>query len=52
MTSIAWLDSLGDDIVFGWRQLKKKKLTSAAAILSLAIGIGVCTSAFRLIDAL
>ena len=30
----------------------KKKATSAAAILSLALAIGACTSAFRLIDAL
>ena len=30
----------------------KKKVTSAAAILSLALAIGACTSAFRLIDAL
>ena len=49
---IAWLDSLRADAVFGWRQLMKKKVTSAAAILSLALAIGACTSAFRLIDAL
>jgi predicted permease len=49
---MAWLDSLRADAVFGWRQLKKKKVTSAAAILSLALAIGACTSAFRLIDAL
>jgi predicted permease len=49
---IAWLDSLRADAVFGWRQLQKKKTTSAAAILSLALAIGACTSAFRLIDAL
>jgi putative ABC transport system permease protein len=49
---IAWLDSLRADAVFGWRQLKKSKVTSAAAILSLALAIGACTSAFRLIDAL
>ncbi len=48
----AWLDSLRADVVFGWRQLMKKKVTSVAAILSLALGIGVCTAAFRLIDAL
>lgn len=47
----AWLESLRADAVFGWRQLKKRKVTSAAAILSLALGIGACTSAFRLIDA-
>src|SRR5207253_8228560 len=49
---VAWLDSLRADAVFGWRQLNKKKVTSAAAILSLALAIGACTSAFRLIDAL
>jgi putative ABC transport system permease protein len=49
---VAWLDSLRADAVFGWRQLMKRKVTSAAAILSLALAIGSCTSAFRLIDAL
>jgi hypothetical protein len=48
---VPWLDSLRADAVFGWRQLWKKKVTSAAAILSLALAIGSCTSAFRLIDA-
>jgi predicted permease len=49
---LAWLDSLRADAVFGWRRLGKSKITSAAAILSLALAIGACTSAFRLIDAL
>jgi putative ABC transport system permease protein len=49
---LPWLDSLRADAIFGWRQLMKKKATSAAAILSLALAIGSCTSAFRLIDAL
>src|SRR5258707_10729464 len=49
---IAWLDSLRADAIFGWRRLKKNKVTSAAAILSLGLAIGACTSAFRLIDAL
>ena len=48
---MAWLDSLRADAVFGWRQLLRKG-TSAAAILSLALAIGACTSAFRLIDAM
>jgi putative ABC transport system permease protein len=48
---IAWLESLRADTIFGWRQLRKNKLASAAAILSLALAIGACTSAFRLIDA-
>ncbi|MDR3699345.1 MAG: ADOP family duplicated permease [Candidatus Sulfopaludibacter sp.] len=47
-----WLDSLRADAVFGWRQLMKRKVTSAAAILSLALAIGACTAAFRLIDAM
>jgi hypothetical protein len=49
---IAWADSLRADAVFGWRQLLKNKATSAAAVVSLALAIGACTSAFRLIDAL
>lgn len=49
---IPWLDSLRADAIFGLRQLKRRKVTSAAAILSLALAIGACTSAFRLIDAL
>lgn len=49
---IALLESLRADADYGWRQLKKHKVTSAAAILSLALAIGACTSAFRLIDAL
>src|SRR5262245_29769149 len=47
-----WFDSLRADIVFGWRQLRKNLASSGAAILSLALAIGACTSAFRLIDAL
>src|SRR5271165_6305767 len=48
----SWLDSLRADTIFGWRQIKKRKMTSAAAVLSLALAIGACTAAFRLIDAL
>ena len=49
---IPWLDSLRADAVFGYRQLVKNKVTSAAAIVSLALAIGSCTAAFRLIDAI
>jgi predicted permease len=49
---LAFLDSLRADTVFGWRQLMKRKVTSAAAVLSLALAIGACTAAFRLIDAI
>jgi predicted permease len=47
-----WLDSLVADVSFGWRQLCRNKVTSFAAVLSLALGIGSCVAAFRLIDAL
>jgi putative ABC transport system permease protein len=46
------LDSLRADVIFGWRQLKRNKVASAAAVLSLALAMGACVSAFRLIDAL
>jgi predicted permease len=49
---VTWLESLLSDAVFGLRQLKKTKVTSLAAILSLALASGACTSAFRLIDAI
>ena len=48
---LPWLDSLGSDVVFGWRQLRKRPAVSAAAILSLALAIGATTAAFRLINA-
>ena len=47
-----WLGSLLADVSFGWRQLCRNKVTSFAAVLSLALGIGSCVAAFRLIDAL
>jgi putative ABC transport system permease protein len=49
---VAWLDGLRADVIFGWRQLKRNRVTSAAAVLSLALAMGACVSAFRLIDAL
>lgn len=47
-----WLESLLADVRFGWRQLCRNKVAAAAAVLSLALGIGSCVAAFRLIDAL
>ncbi|HSY92785.1 MAG TPA: ADOP family duplicated permease [Candidatus Binatus sp.] len=47
-----WLESVLADVRFGWRQLCRNKVTSFAAVLSLALGIGSCVAAFRLIDAL
>ncbi|RXH56376.1 ABC transporter permease [Granulicella sibirica] len=47
-----WLEGMRADVVFGWRQLRRNRVTSVAAVLSLALAIGSCVSAFRLIDAL
>ena len=47
-----WLESIVADVRFGWRQLSRNKITFAAAVLSLGLGIGSCVAAFRLIDAL
>ena len=52
MNMLSWLDSVRADAVFGWRQLMKNKATTAAAVLSLALGTGACVAAFRLMDAL
>ncbi len=54
LTMTFWnsIDSLRSDVLYGWRQIVKRKAASAAAILSLALAMGACTSAFRLIDAL
>lgn len=49
---VGWLESLLIDTKFGWRQLCRNKITSVAAVLSLALGMGSCVAAFRLIDAL
>src|SRR5579862_3535948 len=49
---LPWLDALRSDAIFGWRQLAKNKITTLAAVLSLALAVGACTAAFRLIDAI
>jgi predicted permease len=50
--TVAWVELLRADIRFGWRQLKRNKVTSLIAILSLALAMGACIGAFRLMDAL
>jgi predicted permease len=49
---VGWLESLLADANFGWRQLRRNKVTFLAAVLSLALGMGSSVAAFRLIDAL
>lgn len=50
--TVEWIGCLLADLRFGWRQLCRNKITSLAAVLSLALGIGSCVAAFDLIDAL
>jgi putative ABC transport system permease protein len=47
-----WMDSMLADVSFGWRQLWKRKVTTLAAVISLALGIGSCMAAFQLVNAL
>jgi macrolide transport system ATP-binding/permease protein len=44
-----WMDSLRADVSFAWRQLWKRKVTTLSAVVSLALGIGSCMAAFRLV---
>lgn len=48
---LTWLEAVRADVVFGWRQLVRRRAASAAAVLTLSLAIGACTTAFRLIDA-
>ncbi|HMI52602.1 MAG TPA: ABC transporter permease [Candidatus Saccharimonadales bacterium] len=50
--TVEWLELLRADVTFGWKQLKRNKVTSIVAILSLALAMGACIGAFRLMDAL
>src|SRR4051794_24202353 len=48
---LPWVEALLSDVVFGWRQLKKHRTATAAAMLSLGLAIGATAAAFRLVDA-
>jgi putative ABC transport system permease protein len=49
---LPWLDALAADVVFGWRQLNKRRAASLAAVLSLGLAIGATTAVYRLVEAL
>jgi predicted permease len=46
-----WLENLLQDLRYGLRMMARNRAFTAVAILTLAIGIGVCTTAFAWIDA-
>ena len=47
-----WVESVFQDVRFGLRMLRKDRVVTAAAVLSLSLAIGASTAAFSLIDAL
>ena len=52
MNTLTFLEGLLRDARHALRMIRFNPVFSTAAILSLALAIGSCTSAFRLIDAL
>ena len=49
--SVRFLDSLRQDLRYGVRVLRRSPASTAAAVLSLAVGIGAATSVFTVADA-
>lgn len=47
----AWLDSLGQDLRYGLRQLNRNRGFAATAILTIALGVGASAAIFTLVNA-
>lgn len=43
---LLWLEQLGQDLRFGWRQLMRAPSFAVVSILTIALGIGACTALF------
>jgi len=48
---LAWWDALRGDLRYAFRQIRKRPGFSAAAILTLAIGVGATAAVFAVVDA-
>jgi len=48
---VSFIESLGRDLRFGARTLLRSPLTTAAAVLSIGLGIGASTTVFGVVDA-
>jgi len=46
-----WIEGLGDDGKFAWRQLRGAPGFAIVAVLTLALGIGANSAIFALVDA-
>jgi predicted permease len=46
------VDQLLRDLAYGWRQITRAKVSSGAAILTLAVAVGACLTTFAVMDAL
>jgi putative ABC transport system permease protein len=51
MNSVAWLESLWQDLRYGARLLRRNLTFAAVAVLTLALGTGANTAVFQLVDA-
>ncbi len=51
MGVVGWLESVGRDLHYGWRQVRRAPRLTTAVVLSLAIGLGANTAIATLVDA-